>query len=47
MEGMKLRPFKMKLHENLMICEILNVALCGAAANCLYLDEPGQLGKIH
>lgn len=47
MEGMKLRPFKMKLHENLMICKILNVALCGAAANCLYLDEPEELSKIH
>lgn len=37
----------MKLHENLMICKILNVALCGTAANCLYLDEPEELSKIH
>lgn len=30
-----------------MICEILNVASCDAAANRLYLDEPEQLSKIH
>lgn len=37
----------MKLRENLMICEILNVALCGAAVNSLQLDEPEELSKIH
>lgn len=37
----------MKLRANLMICEISNVALWGAAGNRFYLDEPEELNKLH
>lgn len=37
----------MKLQTNLMICEIPNAALWGAAGNRFYLDEPEELSKIH
>lgn len=38
---------KMKLQANLMICEIPNVALRGAAGNGFYLDKPEELNTFH
>lgn len=37
----------MKRVANPMVCEIPNVPLCDAAANCFYLDEPEELNEFH
>lgn len=46
MEGIKLRLFKKETAWKTS-WSVKFWALCGAAANCLYLDEPEELSKIH